>query len=199
MLTLRPRLWGVPAGLVALVIAGCGESKVSQCNRLADVVNQTQGFMQDFEAEIQSFSQNASQVDGLDDIKSAASQYTTAVDEVVTDLEGLVSDLEATELSDETLIQFRDDYIEVVQGFSSALQQASDAMELVVTVESEENLPTKIEESQQQTMAAVSSIEDLSTSESQIINQVNEYCGASVGAEEPTATEDETGTPTPSE
>ncbi|HEY9737846.1 MAG TPA: hypothetical protein V6D06_16250 [Trichocoleus sp.] len=179
MLTLRPRPLGVSAGALAvLLLAGCGPSKVSQCNQLAEVVNQTQGFMSEFETEIQSFSQNASQVKNLDDIKGAASQYTTAVDKVVTDLDGLVGDLRGTQLNDETLVSFRDSYVGVVEGFKTSLQQASGAMNLVVTVPSEAELPARIEESQTQTMEAVSSIEQLSQTESQLISEVNTYCGA---------------------
>lgn len=179
MLTFRRRRGGAIAGaMMALLLTGCGASKVAQCNQLADVVNQTQGFMQEFETEIQSFSESAAQVKNLDDIKSAASQYTTAVDKVVTNLDGLVGDLQSTTLNDETLNQFRVDYITVVQGFSTALQEARQAMDLVVTVESEAELPAKIEESQQQTMVAVTSIENLSQTESQLISQVNDYCGA---------------------
>lgn len=171
--------------LLPLLLASCGSSKVAQCNQLAEVVNQTQGFMQEFETEIQTFSESAAQVKNLDDIKAAASQYTTAVDKVVTNLDGLVGDLQATTLRDETLSQFRDSYVGVVQGFSTALADARQAMDLVVQVQSEAELPAKIEESQQQTMAAVSSIETLSQQESQLINEVNSYCGAAQPAEGP--------------
>lgn len=193
MLMLRPRQLGVSAGALAvLLLAGCGPSKVSQCNNLAEVVNQTQSFMSEFETEIQSFSQNASQVKNLEDIKSAASQYTSAVDKVVANLDGLIGDLKGTELKDETLVKFRDDYTGVVEGFKSSLQQASTAMALVVTVPSEAELPARIEESQKKTMEAVNSIEQLSQNEAQLISGVNAYCGASTpsapeGAETPPA------------
>lgn len=174
-LRLRARGAGL---LLPLLLMSCGSSKVAQCNQLAEVVNQTQGFMQEFEAEIQTFSESAAQVKDLDDIKLAASQYTTAVDKVVTNLDGLVGDLQSTTLRDEDLNQFRESYVGVVQGFSTALTDAREAMELVVRVESEAELPAKIEESQQQTLTAVASIENLSQTESQLINDVNGYCGA---------------------
>jgi hypothetical protein len=169
--------------VLPLLLMGCGSSKVAQCNQLAEVVNQTQGFMQEFEAEIQTFSESAAQVKNLDDIKLAASQYTTAVDKVVTNLDGLVSDLQSTTLRDEDLSTFRDEYVVVVQGFSTALTDAREAMDLVVQVETEAELPAKIEESQQQTMTAVSSIETLSQTESQLITEVNGYCGAAQPAD----------------
>lgn len=164
--------------LAALVLTGCGSSKVSQCNDLAAVVNQTQTFMPEFETDIQAFSESAAQVKNLDDIKSAASQYTTAVDKVVANLNTLVGNLESIALQDETLEQFRTDYIAVVQGFSSALEEASQAMDMVVTVASEDDLPATIEASQQQTVEAVSAIETLSQQEAQLISDVNAYCGA---------------------
>lgn len=180
---LRRRLGVTTGAFLTLLLVGCGPSKVAQCNQLAEVVNQTQGFMQEFETEIQTFSENASQVKNLDDIKSAASQYTTAVDKVVTNLDGLVGDLQTTSLQDETLVQFRDSYIGVVQGFSTALQDARQAMDLVVTVDSEADLPARIEESQQQTMTAVASIEELSQTEAELISEVNAYCGAAQPAD----------------
>lgn len=184
MLKRRPRSWvASTSAAIALLVAGCGESKVSQCNRLAEVVNQTQGFMQEFEAEIASFSENAAEVESLEDIKGAADQYITAVDKVVGNLNTLVTDLEGTELDDEELVTYRDNYIQVVQGFSTALQEASSAMSIVGEVESETDLPAKIEESQQETMGAVSSIQELSVQESTIISEVNAYCGADATSE----------------
>ena len=183
MVTVRRRLSVISASAaIALLAVGCGESKVSQCNRLAEIVNKAQGFMPAFESNIQQFSANAAQVKSLDDIKSAADQYVVAVNGVVTDLDTLAVELENTQLSDEQLISYRDRYIEMVQGFSTALTEASGAMEIVQEVETEADLPAKIEESQQQTVQAVQQIQELSVEESTIINEVNTYCGAE-GAE----------------
>lgn len=176
---------------LALLLVSCGESKVSQCNRLAEVVNKAQGFMPEFESNIQTFSENAAQVKSLDDIKSAADQYVVAVNDVVTDLEGLVTELEGTELSDEQLIDYRDRYTEMVKGFGEALNQASAAMGIVQEVEAEAELPGKIEESQQQTVQAVQLIQDLSVQESSIINEVNTYCGANPEGAAPEAPAEE--------
>lgn len=179
MLIFRRRLrLGFTGIAIALFIGGCGESTVSQCNRLADVVNKAQGFMPQFESDIQEFSTNAAQVRSLEDVKSAADQYVAAVDSVVTNLSDLSSELREVTLSDEQLVTYRDSYIEMVEGFSSALTQAREAMGIVQEVETEDDLEGKIEESRQQTEQAVELIEDLSAQESSIINEVNTYCGA---------------------
>ncbi|MDB9527364.1 hypothetical protein PN498_15295 [Oscillatoria sp. CS-180] len=197
MLIFRRQVKRIAASaIVALLVASCGESKVSQCNRLAEVVNKAQGFMPAFESNIQTFSANAAQVESLGDIKAAANQYVTAVDEVVSDLDALSVELEGTDLDDEQLIGYRDRYIEMVEGFSSALSQASDAMGIVQEVQAEADLPAKIEESQQQTVQAVQLIQELSVQESTIINQVNTYCGAE-GAEGAPGEPSETVEPAP--
>jgi hypothetical protein len=100
------------------------------------------------------------------------------VDKVVINLDGLAQELKTTPLKDSELSQFRDSYVEVVSGFKSALEEARQAMNLVVTVQSETDLPAKIEESQQQTVKAVTTIENLSQKEAQLIADVNNYCGA---------------------
>ena len=200
MLTLRRRFRLVSANIViALLAAGCGESKVSQCNRLAEVVNKAQGFMPAFESNIQAFSTNAAQVKSLDDIKVAADQYVTAVNEVVADLDTLAVELEGTQLNDEQLVSYRDRYIEMVEGFSSALTQASDAMGIVQEVQAEADLPAKIEESQQQTVEAVQLIQELSVEESTIINEVNTYCGAEGAEAAPTPSDAEEDAPAEAE
>ena len=201
MLTFHRRsVWGRPVSAaltvaIALGLASCGESKVSQCNRLAEKVNQTEVFMNEFETEIQSFSQNAADVESLDDIKSAASQYTTAVNDVVNNLDTLATDLQAEELSDQTLIDYRDRYVTVIQGFSSALQDASSAMSAIQTVEAEADLPTQIETSQDKMVTAVERIEALSADETKIINEVNEYCGAVPPADTAVDSDGESATP----
>lgn len=190
---LRPyRLGGTLGLLGVLFLTGCGSgsSKIAQCNDLAEVVNQTQNFMQEFETEIQTFSESAAQAKNLADIKLAASQYTTAVDKVVTNLDGLVGDLQSTTIRDEDLSQFRDSYVGVMQGFSTALTDAREAMDLVVQVESEAELPAKVEESQQQTVDAVASIEALAQTESQLIDKVNGDC-----REGPSSTQESSETP----
>ncbi|MEM9118100.1 MAG: hypothetical protein AAGD09_09485 [Cyanobacteria bacterium P01_F01_bin.56] len=195
MLTIRRHLGVVSASAaIALLAVGCGESKVSQCNRLAEIVNKAQGFMPAFESNIQEFSATAAQVQSLDDIKAAADQYVEAVDGVISDLDALSVELNDTQLEDEQLISYRDRYIQMVEGFSEALTQASSAMGIVQDVATEADLPAKIEESQQQTVQAVQQIQELSVEESTIINEVNTYCGAE-GTEPAPAAPDEEAAP----
>lgn len=151
-----------------------------QCNALAPVVNQTQEIMVEYEATIRAFSQSAAQVRNLGDIKTAARLYTTAAGRLVSQLNSLVSSLEGIFLENETLRDFRDNYILVTQGFSREIQEARQAMDLVVNVPSEHDLPSTIQQTSSQTRRAVDNIVGLSQRESQLINNVNVYCSSGV-------------------
>jgi ABC-type transporter Mla subunit MlaD len=152
---------------------------VEECNQFADVVNRNQAILEAFETEINNFSRNASQAETLEEIRSAASQYVDAVDEVTDNLSGLVTDLEALSFSDNQLSTYRTDYVAVVSGFNSALSIVSSAMGGVAEADSESALSESLQAVQTDTVEAVDQIEGLATDESEIIDNVNEYCGAS--------------------
>ena len=153
------------------------ETLTAECTQFSEVVNQNQQIMADFEAELTTFSQSATQAETLDEIKSAAKQYVDAVNGVADNLEGLVSDLSALPLSDEQLLSYRDQYSTVVAGFNGALAIAAEAMNGVAETESEEELAGRIETLQTDTVGAVEQIQQLATQETDIIQNVNAHCG----------------------
>ena len=87
-------VWGVKksvtgfAALMAIALVGC-ESKVAQCNKLIEVVNQGQ-----------QISQN---IQGTD---------AATMDKLAADLGGLSEEIKGVEINDETLIGFRDRFKE---------------------------------------------------------------------------------------
>jgi uncharacterized phage infection (PIP) family protein YhgE len=142
------------------------------------VINQNQAILSEFEVEINNFAQNASQAETLDDIKAAATQYVEAVESVTDNLEGLVTELEGLAIADTQLSTHRNDYVTVVGGFNEALGIVSTAMNGVATTASEAELPDRLDTLQTDTNAAVAQIEQLAATESDVVNNINLYCGA---------------------
>ncbi|MDB9525611.1 hypothetical protein PN498_06400 [Oscillatoria sp. CS-180] len=175
---LKTAIVGVGVMLASASPVMSSTDKVSQCNALAGVVNQAQAFMPVFESSLQTFIDDAEQVETLDDIKMAASDYVTAVDELVINLDTLAIELETVQLEDSQLIDYRSQYITLMEGLSGTLSDASDAMRIMQDVESEVDLPVKIEESQQLTNDAIQRMQDLSNQEATLISETNAYCGA---------------------
>ncbi len=148
----------------------------AECDALAETINQNLVFMTAFDAEIAQFSRSASQAETLADITAAANQYITAVDGVVSNLDGLVIELGDVPLTDANLADYRDAYAFVVAGFADALDIAGNAMAIVAATQSEADLAANIEASQGQTYSAVEQIQGLTNQEANVIAAVNTYC-----------------------
>lgn len=185
----------LPVGLAALTLASCGPSTVAQCNAFADVINQAQVFKDEFETEIDSFTQQAQGAESLGDIQTAATQYISAVEKVVGSIDGMVTSLNELELDDEQLSQYRDGYAEIISGSATELNVAGEAMQLVANAESETDLSNVLEEFQGKANTAFTNLQTLSQNEATLVNDINTYCGAEVpiGTEEaaPAAPADE--------
>ncbi|EKV01654.1 hypothetical protein Lepto7375DRAFT_3830 [Leptolyngbya sp. PCC 7375] len=177
----------LPVGLAALTLASCGPSKVAQCNAFADVINQAQVFKDEFETEIDSFTQQAQGAESLGDIQTAATQYISAVEKVVVSIDGMVTSLSELELADEQLSQYRDGYAEIISGSATELNVAGEAMQLVANAESETDLSNVLEEFQGKANNAFTNLQTLSQNEATLVNDINTYCGAEV----PIGTEEE--------
>jgi hypothetical protein len=174
----------LPVGLVALALTGCGPSTVAQCNAFADVINQAQEFKDDFETEIDSFTQQAQGADSLGDIQTAAGQYIEAVDKVVGSIDGMVTSLNELELTDTELSNYRDGYADIIAGSAQELRIAGEAMQLVAGAKSETDLSNVLTEFQGKANDAFTNLQTLSQNEATLVTDINTYCGAEVPADE---------------
>ncbi|MEO0828631.1 MAG: hypothetical protein AAFY67_23855 [Cyanobacteria bacterium J06642_9] len=172
-------------GVAALTLTSCGPSTVAQCNAFADVINQAQVFKDEFEAEIDSFTQQAQGAESLTDIQTAASQYIGAVDKVVGNIDGMVTGLNGLELADEQLSQYRDGYADIITGSATELQVAGEAMQLVADAQSEADLSNVLEEFQSKANNAFTNLQTLSEDEATLVTDINGYCGADTPSDAP--------------
>ena len=152
---------------------------IEECNQFADVVNRNQEILEAFEAEISRFSTRATEAETLDEIRQAASQYVDAGDEVTDNLAALATELDGLAIADGELSVYRNDYVTVVDGFSEALDVVSGAMAGVADSESEAELSENLEAVQTDTTDAIEQINELAIDESDLVDNVNGYCGAS--------------------
>lgn len=165
------------SGFILVGLTSCN-LKVSQCNQIADVINNSQSFKSEYEAEIESAMTQASGAQGLEDLQASAEDYTAAVDKVTGKLVGMVQNLAGLDIGDEQLNEYRDTYVTVITDSKDALTAASDAMQLVATAQTENEFRDIFETFQTQANSAFSDIQSLSTEELDLIEQINSYCGA---------------------
>jgi DNA repair ATPase RecN len=153
---LSPVRLGVASTVLAVLLVGCGESKVAQCNKLITVVNKGQQISQS--------------IKGMD---------APAMKKLSTDLGGLSKEISAVEVADEKLKGFQGRFVKIYDDLSSASSKVGSALE-----EIEKNKkPTpetlkKLKQLQSDVAAASKTSEAAAASEKGLVQEVNTYCSA---------------------
>ncbi len=152
-------------------------STVSQCAQFANVINQSQDIKKDFESEIESAKIKAAGAKDLTELKTSAQEYTAAVETVTSQIDGMAQDLTGLNLADEQLDKYRDSHVVIISQYKAALLSASGAMQLVIDAKNENEFRGIFDNFQTQANSAFSDIQALNQQESDLIGQVNTYCG----------------------
>lgn len=155
---------------------------VSQCGQFANVINQSQDIKKDFESEIESAKVKASGAKDLAELKTSAEEYTAAVETVTSQIDGMAQDLSDLNIADEQLDEYRDSHVVIISQYKEALLSASEAMQLVIDAKDENAFRGIFDEFQAQANSAFSDIQSLNGQESDLIGQVNTYCGQEAGS-----------------
>lgn len=152
-------VWGVksitgPVAIaVAIALVGC-ESKVAQCNKLIEVVNQGQ-----------TISQN---IQGTD---------AATMEKLSTDLQGLSEQIQAVELEDETLVGFRDRFVKIYQDLGGAAQKVGGALASLNDIKPNEEGVEKAKQLQTDVEEASKVGDQAAKDEDTLVKEVNNYCG----------------------
>ena len=167
------------SGLLLFALASCSNT-VSQCGQFAGVINQSQEIKSTFEDEIETAKIKAAGSQGLPELKIAAGEYTTAVSKVTGQIDEMGTDLEALNIDDEQLDEYRDSYVGVIFEYQEALIAASEAMQLVVDAKDENEFRGIFDNFQTRANSAFNDIQLLNAQESDLVGQVNAYCSQQV-------------------
>ncbi|AFY38439.1 hypothetical protein Lepto7376_2144 [[Leptolyngbya] sp. PCC 7376] len=182
MLKLRGRHAILSMGAVlTLGLSSCGVSTVQQCNDLAEVMNQSEEFESEFEAEMEAFGSQFANSADIESIKTMAGSYMDVVGRVVVKIEEMTTNLQAVNLPDETLAGYRDQYAEVTTKFGQELAKTSEAMASLKDVETEADLIPAATAFQEKAVDAFTNLDSLSTEGDQLTSQIKEFCEAEAG------------------
>lgn len=107
---MRMKTWIAAATVVfastaAMGLVGC-DGKISQCNRLIEVINKEQG-----------------------PLKDASGSDPAALKKLAETLENVATKVEAVELKDEKLVSFRDDYAKMARDLAKASNETAEALD----------------------------------------------------------------------
>jgi phosphoenolpyruvate-protein kinase (PTS system EI component) len=175
------RLGGI--GAIALLCSGtlaaCTNSKAAQCNTLSTAVNKVRPISEQVQQEGKSFTTQATQArNDLKAYKTAAAVSANSFNAAVGQFNTVIQDIQAVNLSDETLNGLKQRYVQNATAISTALKETSAALEIISRVDS---TPKGLKDSQQAVgqLAKVSTqMKTLTQEESRIVADFNAYCSA---------------------
>ena len=172
---LRKRALTCFSSLILLALSGCS-STASQCNQLISAINRSQSFVGDYE---QSIDQSLTQISGaqnLEEIKTAADTYISAVSDASSQTSQIAQDITALALDDDQLSGYRDQYASVLTQSSAALTIAQSAMQLIANAKTEADFSASFGTFQEQTSTAYEELQSTDTTGSATIEEINNYC-----------------------
>ncbi|TAD79592.1 MAG: hypothetical protein EA001_03840 [Oscillatoriales cyanobacterium] len=154
--SISPARLGVASTVLAVLLVGCGEGKVAQCNKLITVVNKGQ--------------QISESIKGMD---------APAMRKLSTDLGGLSKEISAVELADEKLKGFQGRFVKIYNDLSEASASVGTALtEIEKNKKPTPETPKKLKQLQADVAAASKTGESAANSEKKLVQEVNTYCSA---------------------
>ncbi|MEA5618198.1 hypothetical protein VB711_10175 [Cronbergia sp. UHCC 0137] len=142
---------------IALLVAGCSENKVTQCQRLIQVVNE-----------------GTSLIDN-----NKGKQVTTSL-QLSKDLQTVTKSIEELKLTDPKLQEFQNKFVKVFESLSQSIAKASQALNTVKTAEASPSGRIKIQKARTEIDSALTPAAKTTGKQSDILgDQLNKYCSHS--------------------
>lgn len=163
-------------GLVT-VLASCGESKISQCNKLVAEINQGQTVYQ----------KSADAMKGLggfnptkpEEMKAQITKVKDSLGAFVADIRKVKEGIKALKVEDKQLLTLRDDYANQLEAISVGFEDSSKAISSLGTINF--TAPDAVKQVETSTKAIGDSIQKVSKAgqeSNRVVGEINTYCGA---------------------
>jgi hypothetical protein len=153
MFVLRRYTVIAPVSLIFILVTGCSESQVSQCQRLAQAVNQGTSLI---------------------DINKGK-QVTTSL-QLSKDLKAVTKSIGALKLTDPKLQESQSSFVKVFDHLSQAIAKAAQALSTAKTAESSPAGREKIQKSKAEIDSALAAAKTAAKQSDTLGRQLNQYC-----------------------
>ncbi|MCA1992037.1 MAG: hypothetical protein LDL41_08310 [Coleofasciculus sp. S288] len=114
--------------VITALVSGCGETKVSQCNKLIEVINKGQPLVAEFQQETIKASSSLVSTDNSSAVKQQATQSATVFNKFASDWDKYNQEIKAVELADEKIIGFQKRYGEAGDKLGQGIRDMSKVM-----------------------------------------------------------------------
>lgn len=169
--------------LVLVTIAGalisCTPSKVSQCNKLSNTVNKIRPIAEQFQQEGKNFEAAAKTAGAKNDLKgfkAAASNSANAFNQLISQLDGLVKEIQGVDLKDETLVGLQTRYVQNATAINTAFKDTSTALTTISKIENSPKGLKELESAGKNLSQTAGKMNTLVQEETRLVSDFNSYC-----------------------
>lgn len=170
---------GLVAIAIVLALAGCSASKASQCSKLSDSVNKMRPLAGKFQEEGKTYEtavRAAAAKNDFNAFKAASATSASAFNRSIADLDGLIKEIEAIDLKDETLIALKTRYLQNTIAMNSAFKGNSSALTTFSTIESSPQGLKDQQAAAAELTRSAATIQNLVVEEGRLVADFNNYC-----------------------
>jgi hypothetical protein len=170
---------GLGAIAIVLTLTGCGISKASQCRQLSDFVNKLRPLAGKFDQEGKTYEaavKAAADKNDFTAFKAASASSAAAFSGLSGELEGLIQEIQAIDLKDETLLPLRNRYLENTRALNSVFQTKSNSLKTLSTLENSAQGLDGLQKATANLTQSATAIQRLVVEEVQLVADFNNYC-----------------------
>ena len=163
--------------VIATFIAGCGESKVTQCNKLADIINKGEPTLNKVGNEMENFGKGK-EASNLKEVKEQAIKGVALFNKAATEMDGLAQQVKAVKLEDEKLLGFQTRYTQSLGEASQSIRDMGQQMNELSKIDQTPASLKKIAKIQSNIDSLSKKGDKASNAADQVVGELNSYCHA---------------------
>ncbi|MBF2029525.1 MAG: hypothetical protein IGS48_22660 [Oscillatoriales cyanobacterium C42_A2020_001] len=168
-------------GLVSAEAAIAAPNKAAQCDRLVTAANKMAPIAERFLQESQNFEKAANAAGDNGDLSAfqkAASKSAGIFNQLVTQLDRVTTEIRGVSLQDQSLINFKNEYVTIATSINSAFK---DTIGALTTISKAQNSPAGLEVIQKASESldrVANRMDGVAQKEDKLVDNFNRYCGA---------------------
>jgi len=164
---------------IAGIAVGCTPSKASQCNKLLEKVNQIRPIAEQFQQEGKSFEAAAKAAGAKNDLKgfkTSAASSANAFNELTGKMDGIIQEIQAVDLKDETLVQLKERYVQNATAVNALFKETTAALTTISQIENSPVGLKQLDQAGRSLTATAGKMNSRVQEENRLVSDFNNYC-----------------------
>ena len=170
---------GLGAIAIVLALAACSANKASQCSKLSESVNKMRPLAGKFQQEGKTYEaavRAAATKSDFNAFKMASATSAAAFNRSIAELDGLIKEIDAIALKDETLLSLKKRYLQNTIAMNSAFKDNSSTLTTFSTIESSPQGLKDQQKAAADLTRSAATIQNLVVEEGRLVADFNNYC-----------------------